>query len=138
MVAAIAFAVLVIYVVRALKSVNITLVHVANAMSGLEKQINGITKETEELLNRTNRLADDIHGKSESLNTVFSSVKELGESLGQVNQSIRHVSNTVSTQTVKQSEQIAKAVQWGNVAIDLYAKFKQKQKQNETQGGEKS
>ena len=137
LVAAIAFAVLVIFLVRTLKSANRTLDHVANTMAGLEKQINGITKETEELLHRTNRLADDIQEKAESLNTVFSSVKDLGDSVGQVNQSIRHVSNTVSTQVVKQSDQIAKAVQWGNVAIDLYAKFKQRKEQNETQGGEK-
>ncbi len=131
LVAAVAFAVLVIYLVRTLKSANRTLDHLANTMAGLEKQINGITKETEELLHRTNRLADDIQGKTESLNTVFSSVKELGDSVGQVNQSIRHVSNTVSTQAIKQSDQIAQAVQWGNVAIDLYTKFKQrKQQQN--------
>ncbi|WP_332697590.1 DUF948 domain-containing protein [Halalkalibacter lacteus] len=130
LVAAVAFAVLVIYLVRTLKSANRTLEHVANTMAGLEKQVNGITKETEELLHRTNRLADDIQEKSESLNTVFSSVKELGDSIGQVNKSLRHMSNTVSTQVVKQSDQIAKAVQWGNVAIDLYSKFKQKKEKS--------
>ncbi|GAE25810.1 general stress protein [Halalkalibacter wakoensis JCM 9140] len=54
LVAAIAFAVLVIYLVRTLKSANRTLDHVANTMAGLEKQVTGITKETEELLHRTN------------------------------------------------------------------------------------
>jgi uncharacterized protein YoxC len=99
-------------------------------MAGLEKQVNGITKETEELLHRTNRLADDIQEKSESLNTVFSSVKEFGDSVGQVNKSLRHVSNTVSTQVINQSDHIAKAVQWGNVAIDLYSKFKEKKEKH--------
>lgn len=132
LIAAIAFAVLVIYLVRTLKSANRTLEHVANTMAGLEKQINGITKETEELLHRTNRLADDIQGKTESLNTLFSSVKELGDSVGQVNQSIRHVSNTIQTQAVKQSDQIAQVVQWGNVAIDFYSKLKQKKQQNKS------
>lgn len=126
LIAALAFAALVIYLIRTLKTANRTLDHVANTMAGLEKQVNGITKETEELLHRTNRLADDIQEKTEALNSVFSTVKELGESLSQVNHSIRHASNVVSTQTVQQSEQIAKVVQWGNAAIDLYAKFKRK------------
>lgn len=130
LIAAIAFAVLVIYLVRTLKSANRTLDHVANTMAGLEKQVNGITKETEELLHRTNRLADDIEEKTSALSGLFSSVKELGDSFGKVNQSIRHVSDVVSTQTVQQSEQIAKAVQWGNVAIDLYDKFKKRKQQN--------
>ncbi len=47
------------------------------------------------------------------------------------------MSDTVSTQVVKQSDQIAKAVQWGNVAIDLYSKFKQKKEASETEGGER-
>src|SRR5699024_952872 len=89
-------------------------------------QIDGITKETEELLHRTNRLADNIEEKTTALNGVFSSVKELGDSLGQVNRSIRHVSDVVSTQTVEQSDQIAKAVQWGNIAINFIKKIKSK------------
>ncbi|WP_100373798.1 DUF948 domain-containing protein [Bacillus sp. FJAT-45037] len=130
---AIAFAVLVGYLVLTLKSANRTLDHVANTMAGLEKQVNGITRETELLLNKTNLLADDINQKTQSLNTVFSSVKDLGDSVQQVNRSIRHVSDTVSTQAVKQSDQIAQAVQWGNVAIDFYTKFKaRKEKQNQS------
>lgn len=126
---AIAFAFLVIYLIRTLKSANRTLDHLANTVAGLEVQMKGITRESEELLHRTNRLADDLQEKSQSLNTVFSSVKELGDSVGQITRSIRHMSTTVSTQAVKQSDQIAQAVQWGNVAIDLYAKFKDKKNQ---------
>lgn len=126
LIVAVAFAILVFSLVKTLKSANKTLDHVASTMAGLEKQINGITKETEELLQRTNQLADDIKGKTESFNTVFASFKELGDSVGQVNKSLRHVSDTVSEQTVKQSENIAQAVQWGNVVIDLYTKFKQR------------
>ncbi|MDV2684733.1 DUF948 domain-containing protein [Alkalihalophilus lindianensis] len=128
---AIAFAVLVGYLVLTLKSANRTLDHVANTMAGLEKQVNGITHETELLLSKTNRLADDVQQKTESLNTVFASVKELGDSVQQVNRSIRHVSGVVSNQAVKQSEQIAQAVQWGNVAIDFYTKFKARKARQE-------
>lgn len=129
LIAALAFAILVIYLVRTLRSVNKTLEHVANTMAGLEKQIDGITRETEGLLHRTNKLADDIQEKTESVQVIFDSVKDLGGSFKKVNESIRHVANTVSVQTEKQSEQIAQVVQWGNIAIDLYTKFKQRKQQ---------
>ncbi|GAF64266.1 DUF948 domain-containing protein [Alkalihalobacillus trypoxylicola] len=128
LIVAVAFAILVIYLVRTLKSANKTLTHVASTMESLEKQINGITKETEQLLHRTNALADDIQKKSESLNPVFSSVKDLGQSFQQVNQSIQHVSNTITAKTNQQSEQIAQVVQWGQVALDFYEKLKARKK----------
>ena len=139
LVAAVAFAVLVIFLVRTLRSANRTLEHTANTVANLEKQVNGITSETEQLLHKTNRLADDIQQKTEAVNTLFTSVKDLGQSVTQFNQSIRQVSNTVSSQTVEQSENIAKAVNWGTTALDLYTKFKlRKQTLDEpikTQGG---
>ena len=41
----------------------------------------GVTKETTELLHKTNRLAEDIEHKAEKLNTVVDAVKGVGESV---------------------------------------------------------
>src|SRR5699024_9834567 len=108
-----------------------TLEHVANTVAGLEKQIDGITKESEELLHRTNQLAENIQDKTESVQFVFTEMKKLGGSVGVVNDSIRHVADNISTQAIKQSTQIDQAVQWGSAAIDLYAKFKKRKQQEE-------
>lgn len=70
LIAAIAFAVLVIYLVKVLKETQRTMANVANTLEGLEKQMEGITVETTALLHKTNKLADDINQKSTRLNTV--------------------------------------------------------------------
>ena len=127
-VVALAFLLLVIYMIGTLKSATKTLNNVANTMSSLEKQLQGVTRETEELLHKTNELAQDINNKSQSLNTMFASVKELGESLGTVNKSLKNVSVKVATEAERQSDKVTQAVQWGNVAIDLYTKWKLKKK----------
>ncbi len=66
---AVAFLILVIYLSKTLKSVQMTLTNVASTLDGLEGQMKGITAETTELLHKTNRLAEDIQEKSEKLNT---------------------------------------------------------------------
>ncbi|MED3645954.1 DUF948 domain-containing protein [Halalkalibacterium halodurans] len=125
---ALAFVLLVIFAVRTFLAVTKSLDHMKNTMTELKEQVVGITKETEQLLHRTNQLADDLQQKSESLNMVFDSVKDMGQAVQQVNQSVRHVADRVATETERQSGQIAQVVQWGNVAIDLYKRFKERTK----------
>ena len=60
---AVAFLVLVIYLSKTLKSLQLTLKNVASTLEGLEGQMKGITTETAELLHKTNRLAEDIQEK---------------------------------------------------------------------------
>lgn len=125
---AVAFAVLVYYVSRTLKSAERTLNHVASTMEGLEKQLNGITSETAELLHRTNHLADEVGKKTQSFNTFFDSVKDVGESIQSVNRSLRTVSDKVSRETERQAGQVSQVVQWSQAAIDIWGRWKEKNK----------
>ena len=54
---AIAFLILVIYLSKTLKSLQMTLDNVAKTLSGLEKQLDGVTSETTMLLHKTNALS---------------------------------------------------------------------------------
>ena len=74
---AIAFLILVIYLSKTLKSLQLTLKNVASTLEGLEGQMQGITTETAQLLHKTNQLAEDIQDKSAKLNTVVDAVQEL-------------------------------------------------------------
>lgn len=123
---AVAFAVLVYYVSRTLKSAEKTLNHVASTMEGLEKQLNGITSETAELLHKTNHLADEIGQKTKSFNPFFDSVKDVGESIQSVNRSLRTVSDKVSRETERQAGQVSQVIQWSQAAIDIWGRWKEK------------
>jgi uncharacterized protein YoxC len=125
---ALAFVVLVYHVSKVLQSVQRTLNNTVDTLGSLEQQLDGITKETVELLHRTNRLADDVERKTQALNPFFDSVKGVGDSIQTVNQTIRSVSNKVSNETERQSEQISQVVQWSNVVFEIWEKWKGKKK----------
>ncbi|UCZ52315.1 DUF948 domain-containing protein [Bacillus shivajii] len=128
---AVAFAFLVFYLIQTLISMRKTIENIGSTVDGLQKQVEDLSEESTQLLHKTNRLADDIQQKSDSLNTVFLAAKDLGDSLQRVNHSVRKVSDAVSSKANNQSEQMAQAVQWGNVALNLWEKWKIKKSETE-------
>ncbi|WP_374720937.1 DUF948 domain-containing protein [Peribacillus tepidiphilus] len=129
--AAIAFLILVIYLSKTLKSLQGTLDRVAHTLEGLEKQLQGITLETTELLHKTNALAEDLQKKSEHLNTVVYAVKDVGTSIQKFNSSLKQVSSKVQTDLENHQEKISQIVQWGNVFLELRDKWKKRKAQEE-------
>jgi uncharacterized protein YoxC len=123
-VAAIAFLVLVIFLSRTLKSLQLTLDSVAQTLDGLEKQMQGVTVETASLLHKTNVLAEDLQMKSENLNSVVHAVKNVGTSIQDFNSSIQKVSNKVQAGIDNNQEKISQIVQWSNVALEIRDKWK--------------
>lgn len=133
---AIAFLVLVIYLSKALKSLQVTLESVSLTLVGLEKQLNGVTTETTVLLHKTNALADDIQQKSESLNSVVDAVKDVGETVNHFNQTFQNISVRVDKQVEQNKDKISQVVQWGNVLIELKDKWKANKQKTVNQGHE--
>ena len=120
---AIAFFVLVIYLSKTLKSLQVTLTSVSNTLSGLEKQLDGVTTETTLLLQKTNALAEDIQEKSESLNSVVAAVKDVGTTVTRFNGTLQNISHSVDQQVEESKEKISQIVQWGNIILELKEKW---------------
>lgn len=141
-VVAIAFLILVIYLVKTLTALQKTLNSVSHTLEDLEGQLQGITTETTELLHKTNELADDLKQKSENLNTAVMAVKDVGMSIQSFNTSIQKVSNKVITEIDNNQEKISQIVQWGNIALEMREKWKARKQQpessNEQEGKEAS
>ena len=100
-------------------------------LEGVEGQMKGITAETTELLNKTNRLADDIQEKSLKLNTVVDAVQEVGTSVRQFNNSIQQVSQSVTSAAEQNREKISQVVSWSNAALEIWNRWKQKKMREE-------
>ena len=124
LIAALAFVVLVFFLARVLSNVNRTLGSVANTTENLERQLDGITMEVTALLHKTNRLVDTVEEKTELLAPVAHALDELGTSLNEVTESVRTVSSSVHVAADENKEQIAQAVRWGSVAVELFNKKK--------------
>lgn len=104
-------------------------------MDGLEGQLQGVTKETTELLMKTNNLAADLQTKSEKLNSVVDAVKGVGESVNGLNSSVRRITSSVVVEAEKNEDKIAQIVQWSNVAMGIFDKWKERRGQGFTSTG---
>lgn len=124
LIAAVAFVVLVIYVVITLKATKETLANVSGTLKGLEKQMEGVTTETTQLLTKTNRLADDINQKSTKLDGLFESAKGIGTTINDFNQTLRQLSNMISRTSREDQEKAAQAVKWGSTIMEIWNKRK--------------
>ncbi|RKD68751.1 uncharacterized protein YoxC [Sinobaca qinghaiensis] len=127
LIVAIAFAVLVIFIVQTLKAASSTMQNVAGTLDRVEKQVEGITTESEHLVQKSTLIVDDVQKKSQSLNGLFESLKDVGDSVQSINYTFKEMSDTVTTQSKHQSDQVARAMQWGNAAIDLYTRWQARQ-----------
>jgi uncharacterized protein YoxC len=127
--AAIAFLVLVLFIGKTLKSVQVTLDSVSKTLVGLEQQLEGVTRETTDLLHKTNALAEDIQAKSESLNTVVDAVKDVGTSIKKINGTIQTVTSSVDRQVEQNKDKVSQVIQWSNVLLELKDKWAAKKKQ---------
>ncbi|MFE8697050.1 DUF948 domain-containing protein [Cytobacillus sp. FJAT-53684] len=123
---AIAFLILVIYLSKTLKSLQVTLDSVSKTLVGLEKQLDGVTRETTDLLHKTNELALDIQHKSESLNSVVYAVKDVGDTVRGFNGSIQKITSSINSQLEENKEKISSVVQWSQVFLEMKDKWKKR------------
>lgn len=129
-IAAIAFLVLCIALAVVLFSVKKNLDHVAKTLDGVEGQIQGITRESTDLLHKTNRLAEDVQGKSAKLNSVVDAVQGIGYSMNNLNSSVDRVTNSITHNISQNEDKISQVVQWSNVAMEVADKWQMRQKRN--------
>ncbi|MDE8564710.1 DUF948 domain-containing protein [Anoxybacillus rupiensis] len=120
---AIAFFILVVYLVKTLKRVQETLQSLTKTIEGMEKQVNEIGTETSQLLHKTNAAADDVQKKMESLNRLFDTVKQVGATIQTFNDSL-------AKQLSSNEQKVIQAVQWGNAFLEIWGKWKRRKKTN--------
>ncbi|MCD8509995.1 MAG: DUF948 domain-containing protein [Bacillus sp. (in: Bacteria)] len=128
---AVAFVFLVYFLINTLIAMRKTLESVSTTVEGLQKQVDDITKESAQLIHKSNLLADDIQRKSNSLDSLFLAAKDLGDSVQRINSSVKRVSDAVSKTAEEQSDQVAQAVKWGNVAMQFWEKWQIKKAEQE-------
>ncbi|NBJ69041.1 MULTISPECIES: DUF948 domain-containing protein [Clostridia] len=121
-IAAVAFVVLVVYLVITLKAARQTLHNVAETLTSLEQQMQGVTSETTQLLAKTNKLADDMNQKSSKLNSLFNGFKGIGDTVTEFNQSLRDLTNSVAKAANEDPEKTTQAIKWGTTLMELWKK----------------
>lgn len=120
---AIAFCVLVYYVVTTLKTFAKSLERLTATVDRLEGKVDEITTETTGLIKKVNTLTDDVQEKSAKLNKIFDFSEEIAKTIYKFNESLSDISAGILKQVRENQDKIVQVIQWGNIILELKEKW---------------
>ncbi|MEG0749321.1 MAG: DUF948 domain-containing protein [Carnobacterium sp.] len=132
LIAALAFAALVVFLIVVLLKVSKVSEEVSKTIKEANTSIEVITKdadslliEVEGLLNKSNATLDDVNGKLGKTDPLFQAIGDLGVSVSSLNSSTRNLAGHVSG-TTKKTVQTGMVTKVGKTALNLNRKRKTK------------
>ncbi|MEG0442842.1 MAG: DUF948 domain-containing protein [Carnobacterium sp.] len=132
LIAALAFAALVVFLIVVLLKVSKVIEEVSKTIKEANTSIEVITKdadslliEVEGLLNKSNATLDDVNGKLGKTDPLFQAIGDLGVSVSSLNSSTRNLAGHVSG-TTKKTVQTGMVTKVGKTALNLNRKRKTK------------
>jgi len=128
LIASLSLLLIAIFVVITLKSAKQTMGEVSETLKRVETKLAGITKQSELLMEKTNRIAEDAENKLQTLNSLSDSAKNIGISTDHMNRSILAISDDIATPPEKHRDFMEKATALTETAARVYYRF-QKEKQ---------
>ncbi|WP_028549946.1 DUF948 domain-containing protein [Paenibacillus sp. UNC451MF] len=133
---AIAFVVLVVFLIKTLSSVTDLLGQTNTTIRELQSEMKTVTMEASEVLQHTSEVTMDVLQKLQSLEPTFDSVKQVGEAVEEITSSVKQASTTVA-RTIKDkvteeacqpmSDKIAKALQLAPLVVNAWQQIKRHQ-----------
>lgn len=133
LIAALAFAVLVVFLVLAIRKATKILDDVSkiaeeanSSISIITKDVDNLSIEVEGLLNKTNTLMDDLNGKISKIDPLFTAVGDIGVTVSDVNQSTRNLANTITSGSSGKSKKSSTISKLGRTATTLNRRRKEK------------
>lgn len=129
LIAAIAFAALVVYIILFLRELTKTMKQVTGIVNEANESVKVVTKdvdalsiEVQGLLNKSNVLLDDVNGKVAQIDPLFKAVGDIGVTVSDVNDSTRNlVLNITNTAQTKVDDIKHKTTEDGTVEDNVTA-----------------
>ncbi|PKZ23342.1 DUF948 domain-containing protein [Aerococcus sanguinicola] len=117
LIAAIAFAVLVVFLVllvreltTTIKNVSQTVEEVNDTLAVLRRDVDDLSIEAQGLLNKTNVLMDDVNGKVSTVDPLFKAIGALGVSVSDVNDATRDLVVSIRQKDQKAQDKSASQI----------------------------
>ncbi|MGG3283653.1 DUF948 domain-containing protein [Paenibacillus solani] len=90
---ALAFAVLVFFLIKTLKAATQSLEKVTSTLQEVQKTVDELTYELKQTIRNTNDITVDVQHKMKQIDPVMDTVKNLGEALSEVTYAVKQVSS---------------------------------------------
>jgi uncharacterized protein YoxC len=138
---AVAFVVLVAFLIVTLRSMSALLVQTNTTIQDVRYEMKGIAKEASDVLRHTNAVTADVLSKLHSLEPTFDSVKQVGEAVEEITSTVKHasvsVAKTIRDKVDEEAQHSAKskletALKAIPLIVDVWQQFKHRQVQVHT------
>jgi uncharacterized protein YoxC len=96
-VVALAFVVLVFYLVQTLKTLNGSLDEIRGTMVQMKGELTQVSSEVKDVLYHTNQMAVDVRAKLQDLDPLFNSVNDVGKVVNDLTSTVRHSAEAVTS-----------------------------------------
>ncbi|WP_019908388.1 DUF948 domain-containing protein [Paenibacillus sp. HW567] len=114
---AIAFAILVYFLIATLKSAKDSLEKVSQTLEEVQQTIDELTYEVKTTVKHANDITADVQGKIQKIDPIVDSVKNLGDVMNELTLTVKQVSVTVIEKYRKSREEKGKAVPVAKVPL---------------------
>lgn len=92
---AVAFAILVFFLIKTLKAATVSLDKVTQTLQDVQKTIDELSYEVKQTIRNTNDITVDVQHKMKQIDPVMDTVRNLGEALSEVTYAVKEVSSGV-------------------------------------------
>ncbi|WP_060672678.1 DUF948 domain-containing protein [Rossellomorea vietnamensis] len=92
-IAAVAFTILVVYLILTLRRVMNTLDETKKTLADTRSAVNGITEEAEELIHTANQISVDVKGKMKAVDPLVESAHDVGDMIQSVTSSVKRAAS---------------------------------------------
>lgn len=92
---AVAFAILVFFLIKTLKAATVSLDKVTQTLQEVQKTIDELSYEVKQTIRNTNDITVDVQHKMKQIDPVMDTVRNLGEALSEVTYAVKEVSSGV-------------------------------------------
>lgn len=129
---ALAFVILVVYLIIALRSLNRTLQQVNETLGETRQKIDDMTTESVKLLRNTNEISGNLHQKLESLDPLFKVVSLVGNQAVNTVESFKSQKKEASedeeelVSSSKSQNRVLEIVEWVAVGVNLLLSLKKR------------
>ncbi|WP_058301390.1 DUF948 domain-containing protein [Gorillibacterium timonense] len=103
---AIAFAALVLFLIRTLHTLQVTLKDTNKTIVEVQRELNEVSTEVKGLIRNTNQITLDVRTKMKALDSLFGTVENVGDTLEGVTSTLRTASNRFMTNVQRNINQV--------------------------------
>ncbi|WP_068775464.1 DUF948 domain-containing protein [Paenibacillus sp. FJAT-26967] len=130
---AIAFVVLVVFLVKTLRSVTELVAQTNQTIQQVQQQLTVVSQEANELIRHTNEVSVDVRNKLQALDKTFYTIKNVGDVVNEISTSVRQTSATVTSSMRNKVEKelnspksiVNRIAPLVPVALDMWKRIKQ-------------